>query len=226
MRPWGGGAPVFSDRSEAGRRLASAVSEMADDDSLVLGLPRGGVPVAYEVAEALDLQLDILVVRKLGVPWQPELAMGAIGEGDVIVMDHRVIDMAGVDDRALADVRRREGIELSRRCFQYRGGRRRPDLVDRTAIIVDDGLATGSTAHAACLVARALGARRVIVAVPVASPAAVERLRPVCDGVVALIAPQDLSAIGQYYADFSPTSDDEVLALLAGDHDAGPTMSQ
>lgn len=226
MRPWRGGEPVFADRSEAGRRLAAAVSDLASGDSMVLGLPRGGVPVAYEVAKALNLKLDILVVRKLGVPWQSELAMGAIGEGDVVVIDQHVLDVAGVDDRALADVRRREGTELSRRSLRYRGGRRPPDLVDRTAIIVDDGLATGSTAHAACLVARALGARKVIVAVPVASPAAVERLSPVCDGVVALISPEDLSAIGQYYADFSPTSDGEVLELLTGDDDAGPTMSQ
>lgn len=226
MRPWRGGEPVFADRPEAGRRLAAAVSDLASGDSMVLGLPRGGVPVAYEVAKALKLKLDILVVRKLGVPWQPELAMGAIGEGDVVVIDQHVLDVAGVDDRALADVRRREGTELSRRSLRYRGGRRPPDLVDRTAIIVDDGLATGSTAHAACLVARALGARKVIVAVPVASPAAVERLSPVCDGVVALISPEDLSAIGQYYADFSPTSDAEVLELLTGDDDAGPTMSQ
>ena len=226
MRPWRGGEPVFADRPEAGRRLAAAVSDLASGDSMVLGLPRGGVPVAYEVAKALNLKLDILVVRKLGVPWQPELAMGAIGEGDVVVIDQHALDVAGVDDRALADVRRREGTELSRRSLRYRGGRRPPDLVDRTAIIVDDGLATGSTAHAACLVARALGARKVIVAVPVASPAAVERLSPVCDGVVALISPEDLSAIGQYYADFSPTSDAEVLELLTGDDDAGPTMSQ
>jgi putative phosphoribosyl transferase len=207
-------AALFVDRADAGRRLAGALSAFARSDAVVLGLPRGGVPVAYEVARALGLPLDVILVRKLGVPFQPELAMGAIGEDGVRVINARIVQLTGVQPRDVDDAQARETRELERRARLYRGDRPRLDLSGRTAMIVDDGIATGSTVRAACKVARAHGARRVVVATPVAPPESVTALRDDADEVIALDTPAHFAAIGQFYRDFSATRDEEVVRLL------------
>jgi putative phosphoribosyl transferase len=206
---------VFADRAEAGRLLAERLMPLAQEHPVVLGLPRGGVPVAFEVASALHAPLDVLVVRKLGVPYQPELALGAIGENRVRVVDDDVLLMTGVTPQELRDVEKRERAELERRVARFRGGRRSVPLTGRTALIVDDGIATGSTARAACQVARALGATRVVLAAPVGPPDAEKRLHPEADDVICLTKPADYFAVGQVYRDFTQTSDDEVERLLA-----------
>ena len=181
---------------------------------MILGLPRGGVPVAAVVAVALAAPLDVLVVRKLGLPFQPEVAMGAIGEEGVRVLDTALMARAGISAEALNDVESRERATLEARVSRLRRIRSRVDLAGRTAIIVDDGIATGSTAAAACRVARTLGATRVIVAAPVCSPSAARWLAD-ADDVVCVLEPHDFQAVGAHYRDFSPTSDAEVEALLA-----------
>lgn len=203
----------FHDRSDAGRRLGKRLAALRGRDVVVLGLPRGGVPVAFEVAKALEAPLDVIVVRKLGVPFQPEVAMGAIGEGGVRVLDPRTISMARVSQEDLQQVERQERALLESRVARFRQGRRRIDLTGRTVVIVDDGIATGSTARAACQVARHLGAARVILAVPVAPARAIVELKEP-DDVVCLLSPQDFQAVGYYYRDFSPTEDSEVVQLL------------
>ncbi len=206
---------MFLDRSDAGRRLAQAVegAGIRGREVVVLGLPRGGVPVAFEVAHALGVPLDVIVVRKLGVPFQPELAMGAIGEGGVRVLNADVIGPA-VDAVDIDAIERRERAELDRRARLYRGDRPRLDLHGRCAVIVDDGVATGSTARAACLVAHALGAARVVLAVPVASRSAVAALRDACDEMLCVEAPESFYAVGEWYRDFSQTTDAQVVELL------------
>jgi putative phosphoribosyl transferase len=208
----------FRDRSDAGRRLAARLSELPRDGLVVLGLPRGGVPVGYEVARALGVPLDVILVRKLGVPFQPELAMGAIGEDGVRIVNDDVAQRLGVSASAFAVVEAREREELASRVRRFRGGRRRVSLVGRTALIVDDGIATGSTARAACQVARAHGAARVIVATPVAPPSTVARLRGVADEVIVLDCPEAFIAIGEFYEDFSQTTDEEVMEFLRQAH--------
>ncbi|MBB5158504.1 phosphoribosyltransferase [Saccharopolyspora phatthalungensis] len=183
-------------------------------DAVVLGLPRGGVPVAFEVARALHAPLDVIVVRKLGVPTHPELGMGAIGEGNVRIINDEVLWKTGVSAKDLDEVERRERIELDRRARLFRINRPRADVTGRTAIVIDDGIATGSTAHAACRVAREQGAARVVLAVPVAPPHALERLEEVTDEQVCLETPGWFMAIGQWYRDFAPTPDAEVVELL------------
>jgi putative phosphoribosyl transferase len=205
----------FRDRREAGRRLVERLSGLRAASPLVLGLPRGGVPVAFEVAQALGAPLDILVVRKLGVPFQPELGMGAVGEGGVRVLNADVVRQARVTEPQLAQVEARERAEVEERAARLRGGRPAIALQGRTVVIVDDGLATGGTARAAVRVARERGAERVILAVPVAPPETVAALRRDADDVVAVETPEPFFAIGGWYADFSPTSDDEVVELLA-----------
>lgn len=207
----------FTDRSEAGRRLAERLRDYQGQDVVVLGLPRGGVPVAYQVARALRAPLDVILVRKLGVPFQPELAAGAIGEGGVRVLNREVVRHTRITADELTAVERTEREELRRRTTRYRGDEAPLALVGRTAIVVDDGVATGSTARAACQVARAHGARRVVLAVPVGSADAVEELGEDADEVVCLETPAWFRAIGQWYADFSQTSDDEVIRLLHED---------
>jgi len=204
----------FRDRAEAGRRLASRLEALDRQGLIALGLPRGGVVVAYEVASALGIPLDVVVVRKLGVPYQPELAMGAIGEDGIRVIDQRVVRAAVVADQQIKAVEDRERVELARRAESYRQGRPRLDLTAATALIIDDGIATGSTARAAVEVARKLGANRVVVAAPVASLEAVRMLSSIADQVVYLTAPPGFLAIGEFYADFSPTTDTEVVDLL------------
>jgi predicted phosphoribosyltransferase len=207
---------VFRDRTDAGRRLGAALADVRRDDPVVLGLPRGGVPVAAEVAAALGAPLDVVLVRKLGVPSQPELAMGAIGEGGVRVVNDEVVRAARVTDEQLDAVERYERDELARRARRYRGDRTGLPLAGRTVVVVDDGLATGSTARAATRVVRAQGARRVVLAVPVAPPETLDALREEVDQVVCLESPEHLFAVGQWYGDFRPTSDAEVVELLEG----------
>lgn len=204
----------FIDRVDAGRRLAERLGDLRGADAVVLGLPRGGVPVAFEVARALGAPLDVIVVRKLGVPFQPELGMGAIGEGGVRIINDEVVRLADVGEQELAGVEERERAELQRRAHRFRAGRPRVPLAGRTAVVVDDGIATGSTARAACQVARAQGAARVVLAVPVAPPTSIVGLRRDADEVVCLETPEDFFAIGQWYADFAQTPDEEVVTLL------------
>jgi putative phosphoribosyl transferase len=206
---------LFVNRLDAGRRLADRLLDLAGEDLVVLGLPRGGVPVAFEVARALGKPLDIIVVRKLGVPFQPELAMGAIGEGGVRILNDEVVRLADVSPDAIEAVQAREESELARRAERFRGSRERVPVAGRIALIVDDGIATGSTVRAACKVARAQGAARVVVATPVAPPHTVESLRDDADEVIALYTPERFFAIGQFYEDFAQTSDDEVVRLLS-----------
>jgi putative phosphoribosyl transferase len=214
----------FEDRAHAGRRLGERLEQLRLTDAVVLGLPRGGVAVAFEVARALHAPLDVVVVRKLGVPFQPELAMGAIGEGGARVVNPRVVLETGVSDAEIAAVEAVERAELERRTRRYRGGRSRVDLHGRTAIVVDDGIATGSTAEAACRVVRALGAARVILAVPVGPRESIARLHGVADVVVCMETPALFFAIGQYYEDFAQLTDEDVVALLdqAATHEAAP----
>ncbi|HYZ36870.1 MAG TPA: phosphoribosyltransferase family protein [Pseudonocardiaceae bacterium] len=205
---------MFVDRADAGRQLGQRLQHLRGTDVVVLGLPRGGVRVAAEVAAALDAPLDVIVVRKLGVPTQPELAMGAIGEGDVRIVMPETVRRAKVTPEAFDAVESRERAELARRAERFRGDRPRIPLSGRTVIVVDDGIATGSTARAACQVARAQGAARVVLAVPVAPANWTESLSDVADEMIALTTPRQLQAIGMWYSDFSQSSDDEVLACL------------
>ncbi len=205
---------LFHDRQEAGVRLARALERFRGPDLVVLGLPRGGVPVAYEVAIGLDAPLDVILVRKLGVPFQRELAMGAIGEDGVRVINDEVRRAAQVTDDEVARVEAAEEAELARRAGLFRAQIPRIDLTGRTALVVDDGIATGSTARAACEVARAHGAARVVLAAPVAPDDAARRFAGVADELVTLSTPAGFMAVGQFYVDFHQVSDDTVLDLL------------
>lgn len=204
----------FLDRADAGRRLAGQLTHLQGADVAVLGLPRGGVPVAFEVAQVLGAPLDVIVVRKLGLPAQPELAMGAIGEDGVRIINRSLVIGEQVTEAEFMNVEHSERIELDRRARRFRGDQPRTRLTGRTAVIVDDGIATGSTALAACQVARAHGATRVVVAVPVAPRSVTPVLSSEADEVVCLEAPERFMAIGQWYDDFSQTSDEEVVTLL------------
>jgi len=212
---------AFRNRIDAGRRLAERCGHLRGPDTVVLGLPRGGVPVADEVARALGAPLDVIIVRKLGVPGQPELAMGAIGEGGVTVLDEGMAARLGIRAEEIAAVTDRERAELDRRVVRWRTRRLAEELQGRTAVIVDDGLATGSTARAACRVVRAAGAARIVLAVPVAPSGARRAMADVADEVICLETPAHFAAVGLWYDDFSPTTDDEVEALLHAAHDAG-----
>ncbi|MGC1214084.1 MAG: phosphoribosyltransferase family protein [Micromonospora sp.] len=204
---------TYRDRAEAGQELADRLSGLSGHaDVTVLGLVRGGVPVARVIAQRLGAPLDVLVVRKLGVPWAPEVAYGALGPGGVQVLNEMVANRLSESDRA--EVRQREQAELDRRESRYRSGRPPLNLSGRTAVIVDDGLATGATARAAVQVARHLGAARVVVAVPVGSDQAYEMLAAEADQVVCAQIPPDFAAVGAYYEDFHEVSDEEVTEAL------------
>ena len=205
---------LFANRVDAGWQLGDRLEHLRGDDVVVVGLPRGGVPVAFQVAQHLGARLDVIVVRKLGVPFEPELGMGAIGEDGVRIINDEVVRLAQVTVDELAAVEGRERAELERRVRRFRGDRARISLTGRTAIIVDDGIATGSTARAACQVARAHGAARVVLAVPVAPPGWMDRFRDAADELVCLATPAPFSAIGQWYANFSQTTDEEVVDCL------------
>ncbi len=205
----------FVDRHEAGRRLAEALQGSRSEDPVVLGLPRGGVPVAAEVASALHAPLDVLVVRKLGCPWQPELGVGAIGEAGIRVVNAPLVERLEISKGQLDEIAAREADELARRVRRFRGDRPPVPVEGRTVILVDDGLATGFTARAGIEVLRRRGAHRVILAVPVAPRDALEEIRALADEVVVLEIPAYFFAIGEFYVDFGQTSDEEVADLLA-----------
>lgn len=207
---------MFVDRIDAGRRLGRVLAEAEPAGPLlVLGLPRGGIPVACEVAAALDAPVDALVVRKLGAPFNSELALGAIAYGGVTVLNDELLEELGLDESALEPIRERELRELERRERAYRASNAPPPVEGATAIIVDDGMATGATMEAAVVATRALRPRRIIVAVPTASVEAVERLRRVADDVVALTTPAPYFGVGSWYARFPQLTDAEVAGALA-----------
>jgi putative phosphoribosyl transferase len=217
---------IFRDRRHAGRELGRHLVRYADrDDVRVLALPRGGVPVGYEVARALNAPLDVFVVRKLGVPGHEELAMGAIASGDVRVLSREVTDMLGISQQAIEAVAARERAELHRRERAYRGDRPAPDVAGRTVIVVDDGLATGSTMLAALRALRALSPAHLVAAAPVAARDTCELLRAEADAVVCAQTPAPFRGVGQWYHDFSQTGDDEVRELLAADPPAPPAVA-
>jgi predicted phosphoribosyltransferase len=204
----------YRDRREAGAVLAESLEEYAErPDVLVLGMVRGGVPVAAEVARRLDAPLDALVVRKLGVPWAPEVAFGAVGPQGVCVLNEDIA--ARLSERAVTAVLQREAMELARREVRYRAGRPPLALDGQVVLLVDDGLATGASARAAVAAARRLGARRVVVAVPVGSPLAVGQLQEIADEVVCPVQPRDFDAVSRWYDEFEQVSDAEVVTLLA-----------
>jgi putative phosphoribosyl transferase len=205
---------LFRDRTEAGQRLAAQLGDLADGDSVVLALPRGGVPVGFEVAQALNIPLDVCVVRKLGTPGQEELAMGAIASGGVRVVNWDVIDTFAISTQQIDAVATREARELERREREYRGSRERVDVRGRTVILVDDGLATGSTMRAAIAAVRQQRPKKVVVAVPVAARSTCADLQEEADEMVCLYAPLQFYAVGQWYQNFSQTTDEEVRELL------------
>jgi putative phosphoribosyl transferase len=210
----------FADRVEAGRLLADALASFSGPDTVVVGLPRGGVPVAAEIARALGAPLDVLLVRKLGVPFQPELAMGAIGEDGGRILNDDVIGLTGVTRAEIDEVEERERAELERRLTRYRKGRRAVPLGNKTVIVVDDGMATGATARAALSCVRHRGPRRIVLALPVAPADVDETIGDLADDIVVLRRELLMGSVGAWYRDFSPTSDAEVVDLLTGS-DAG-----
>jgi predicted phosphoribosyltransferase len=208
--------PTFRDRVEAGELLAQHLSAYHDrDDVVVLALPRGGVPVAYEIARALGVPFDVFVVRKLGVPGHEELAMGAIASGGSRVINHDVVNALGIPANVIDAVAQSEQVELDRRERLYRGTRPPVNLVNKTVILVDDGLATGSTMRAAVMAAKLQKPARVVVAVPVGAPSTCAELGRDADAIVCARTPEPFVAVGLWYRDFTPTSDEEVRALLA-----------
>jgi putative phosphoribosyl transferase len=206
--------PLFHDRRDAGSRLAAALERFRDEQPVVIGLPRGGVPVAYEVARKLDTTLDVLVVRKLGAPLQPEYAIGAIAENGVALVDERAVQALAITAEELRETADQEARELERRVRLFRGGHAPADVRGRTAILVDDGLATGSSAIAAAQALRRRGAARVVLAVPVAPPGSEHRLADAFDEVVCLHEPAGFFAVGPFYEEFAQTRDEEVQRLL------------
>ena len=207
----------FVDRRDAGRQLAAKLSQMNFDQAVVLALPRGGVPVAAEVSSALRIPLDVLFVRKIGLPWQPELAVGAVVDGahPQMVLNDYVLERVSVDEAYIIRERDRELAEIERRRELYCGGRAAIDVEGRTALVVDDGVATGTTVQAALAALRRSGASRLVLAVPVISPETAEDFRADGIEVVAVIEPENFMAVGQFYQDFHQLEDDEVIALLS-----------
>ena len=206
----------FRNRNDAGRQLAEKLSAYADrTDVLVLALPRGGVPVGYEVARALGAPLDVFLVRKLGVPGYEELAMGAVASGGVRVLNDEIVRGLGISEDEIEAAVARELRELSRRARLYRGDRPPPDVAGRTVILVDDGLATGATMRAAVAALRQQQPARIVVAVPTASPDTCEALKAEADDVICAMTPEPFFAVGHWYEDFTQTTDNEVRELLA-----------
>ena len=209
---------VFADRRDAGRALAKTLREQAIfENAIVLALPRGGVPVGYEVATELHLPLDVFIVRKLGVPFEPELAMGAVASGGIVVLNEHVLRLYSIRREVVDAAIAREQEEIGRREVVYRGGRPPAPLPGRTVIVIDDGLATGATMRAAIRALRPV-AGWMIVAVPVAAAATCEQIRQEVDHLISLECPESFSAVGEFYREFEPTTDDEVRALLSAAH--------
>jgi putative phosphoribosyl transferase len=207
---------LFADRTDAGRQLADALAEYAGDPNIiVLALPRGGVPIGYEIARRLSAPLDVYVVRKLGVPGHEELAMGALASDGTCVVDDELIESLGIGAAALEQVVRREIEELRRREAAYRDARPEPEIAGKTVIVVDDGLATGATMRAAATALRHRNPAAIVTAVPVAAPRTCASLRNVVDRVICAYTPEPFHAVGLYYQNFEQTSDDEVRRLLA-----------
>lgn len=206
----------YTDRSEAGKSLAAELTGLItqNEDIIVYGLPRGGLPVAYEVAKALEAPLDVIVVRKLGVPGQPELAMGAVASGDVTILDERLVEMVGVSDRNLEEIAERQRAEVRDREQRFRGDVASPDPEGATAVVVDDGMATGSTMRASVQALRKRSPERIIVAVPVGSREACADIEDVADEVVCLSTPEPFAAVGVWYDDFRQVQDEDVVSLL------------
>lgn len=212
---------MFDDRRDAGRQLAERLTAYAGDDTVVLALPRGGVPVGAEVAAALGARLDVIVARKIGAPGRPELGVGAIAEGGEPILDLRTLGMLGLKATDLDATVAVERAELDRRVRDYRGGRPLPDVRGRTVIVVDDGLATGVTARAALQALRGMDPARLVLAVPVAAPQTARRILGEADEVVVVSTPERFTAVGQWYRDFAQTPDEDVLALLAAASEPG-----
>ena len=212
-RPLDGQEP-YRDRRHAGAELARRLGHLKAADVVVLALPRGGVPVAFEVARALNASLDVFVVRKLGLPGHPEYAMGAIASGGVRVLNDDVVTLYGIPERAVDAIARHEHLELERRERAYRNGRPPLDVSGRTVVLIDDGLATGSTMKAAVEAVRALEPARIVVAVPVGSPDTCRDFAAIADDIVCARAPEHFAAVGQWYDDFGQTTDEEVRELL------------
>jgi putative phosphoribosyl transferase len=207
----------FLNRREAGKVLAQKLSRYTNHPNiLVIALPRGGVPVAYEVALALNVPLDVLIVRKLGLPGQEELAIGAIASGGIRILNKNIIRALRLDPAIIEAVTAQETAELQRRELQYRGHRPISKIEDRTVILIDDGLATGSTMLAAIAALRTQHPARIVVAVPAAAPQAIQLLQPQVDEVVSAITPEPFEGVGKWYQDFSQTTDEEVQVLLSG----------
>ncbi|MFN3649390.1 MAG: phosphoribosyltransferase [Armatimonadota bacterium] len=209
------GLQTFLDRTEAGRLLSEPLQRFAGPDTIVLGVPRGGVVVAAEVARALDAPLDVIIARKIGAPMQPELAIGAVVSGGTRLLDERTIRMLRVSAEYIEEESRRQLEEIRRRVDYYRSGRPEPNLTGRTVIVVDDGIATGYTIRAALEGLRGQGVGKLVVAVPVAPPSAIPQLREIADEVVALRTPEPFMAVGAWYQDFDQSTDEEVARLLA-----------
>jgi putative phosphoribosyl transferase len=217
--------PPIHDRRSAGRRLATRLSHLRNSDPIVLALPRGGVPVAYEIARALNARLGLIMVRKLGAPGQPEFAIGAIIDGDdpQVVLNEDILRIGAPSSNYIKEELDRQLIELERRKHAYFGNRKSPSLTGRTVILVDDGIATGSTITAALRGVRQHEPAHLILAVPVAPQDTIEKLRPLCDEIVVLTMPEPFYAVGQHYQDFSQVDDQEVIDLLgaARQHEEG-----
>jgi predicted phosphoribosyltransferase len=217
---------LFRDRSDAGRKLAAALQEFRDRNCVILALPRGGVPVAAEVARSLRAPLDIVLVRKIGAPGHPELAVGSVVDGDVpiIVRDPELLRVTGTSQREFEEICARELAEGERRRKLYLGARAPLPLAGRTAIVIDDGLATGNTMRAALQAARQRGPAELVMAVPVAPADTIARFRDAADRTICLATPEPFAAVGQFYADFAQTSDQDVIALLARFAPAPPSV--
>ena len=208
------GETPFRDREDAGRRLAERLAGYGDEDPVVLALPRGGVPVGYEISRALNAPLDVFLARKLGAPGQPEFGIGAVAQGGVRVLNERAIRTLEIPDDYIEQAAERETAEIERRLKLLRGGRPEPEVRGRSVILVDDGLATGVTARAAIEALRQRSPQRLVLAVPVCAAQTMEALRSEVDELVCLEAPSDLMAIGLWYQEFEQVSDEEVIELL------------
>ncbi len=208
------GEAFLEDRADAGRRLAAGLAGYGDEDPIVLALPRGGVPVGAEVSRSLGAPLDVFIARKLGAPEQPELGIGAVAQGGVLVLNERIVRALGLSEEHVRRAAEEELREVGRRLRLLRGERPEPPVDGRTVILVDDGLATGATARAAVVAMRERGPRRIVLAVPVCPPRTAELLRSEVDELVVLRTPKDFYAVGSYYADFEQVTDEEVVRLL------------